>query len=95
MTMGGLSRMFAPFGVRRDAGRDHADDPTTEGSNDFVEAMWDTLIALATVAAICVSLISLAAHLNASRTARGPDGGVADTPAGVAAMATPAAPRAD
>ena len=33
-------------------------------SNSFMEAMWETLIALAVTAGISISLISLSAHLN-------------------------------
>jgi hypothetical protein len=36
----------------------------------FIEAMWETLIALTMVAAICISLISLSAHLNKAKTLR-------------------------
>ena len=39
-------------------------------SDGFLEAMLETLIALAIVAAICVSVMSLSAHLNNARTAR-------------------------
>ncbi len=39
-------------------------------SDGFVEGMWDTLIALAMAAGICVSVISLASHLNETRAAR-------------------------
>jgi hypothetical protein len=39
-------------------------------SDSFVEAMWETVIALATAAGICVSVISLAAHLNETRAVR-------------------------
>jgi hypothetical protein len=39
-------------------------------SGGFIEAMWETLIALAMAAAICVSLISLSAHLNKAKTLR-------------------------
>ena len=38
-------------------------------SEGFIEAMLETLIALATAAAVCVSVISLSAHLNEARTA--------------------------
>ena len=37
---------------------------------DFIEAMWETLIALAIAAAICVGMISLSVHLNETRNAR-------------------------
>jgi hypothetical protein len=36
-------------------------------SHGFVEALWETMIALATAAGICVSVISLAAHLKETR----------------------------
>lgn len=36
---------------------------------DFIEAMWETLIALAVAAAICVGMISLSVHLNETRIA--------------------------
>ena len=39
-------------------------------SDGFVEALWETIIALATAAGICVSVISLAAHLDETRAAR-------------------------
>ena len=39
-------------------------------SDGFVETLWETLIALATTAGICVSVISLAGHLNEARAAR-------------------------
>jgi hypothetical protein len=39
-------------------------------SSAFVEAMWETLIALAITAAISISLISLSAHLNKVKTLR-------------------------
>jgi hypothetical protein len=40
----------------------------------FVEALWETIIALATAAGICVSIISLAAHLNETRAVRSAGG---------------------
>ena len=39
-------------------------------SDGFAEALWETMIALATAAGICVSVISLAAHLNETRAIR-------------------------
>lgn len=39
-------------------------------SDGSVEALWDTLIALAMAAGISVSVISLAAHLNEARAVR-------------------------
>jgi hypothetical protein len=56
-------------------------------SDGFVEALWETIIALATAAGICVSVISLAAHLNEIRAARSAVGlpAAASTPtAGIA-----------
>jgi hypothetical protein len=47
-------------------------------SDSVVETWWETLIALATAAGICVSVISLAGHLNEARTAR--SGEVSITP---------------
>ena len=41
------------------------------GSDDFIEAMWEMLVALGTVAAICIGVISLAAHLNETQKVRG------------------------
>jgi hypothetical protein len=71
-----------------------ADEPSNIISDGFVEVMWETLIALATVAAICISVISLAAHLNDARTIRdGAENGTharhtADTrlPSGIAGL---------
>ena len=40
-------------------------------SNGFIEAMWEMLIALGTAAAICIGVISLAAHLNETQKVRG------------------------
>jgi hypothetical protein len=39
-------------------------------SGGFIEAMWETLIALTIAAAICVGLISLSAHLDKAKTLR-------------------------
>jgi hypothetical protein len=39
-------------------------------SNPFIEAIWETFIALAITAAISISLISLSAHLNKAKTLR-------------------------
>ena len=44
--------------------------PNRTLSDGFVEVLWETMIALATAAGICVSIISLAAHLNETRAAR-------------------------
>jgi hypothetical protein len=47
-------------------------------SDGVVEVLWETMIALATAAGICVSVISLAAHLNETRAVRSAgDGSVA------------------
>ena len=39
-------------------------------SDGAVEAFWETMITLATAAGVCVSIISLAAHLNEVRAVR-------------------------
>jgi hypothetical protein len=39
-------------------------------SDGLIEAMWETLVALAVAAAICAGIISLSAHLNEARIAR-------------------------
>ena len=39
-------------------------------SSAFMEAIWETFIALAITAAISISLISLSAHLNKAKTLR-------------------------
>jgi hypothetical protein len=39
-------------------------------ADGFTEAMWETLIAVAMAVAICISLISLSAHLNEVKTVR-------------------------
>jgi hypothetical protein len=45
-------------------------EPNVEEPRDgLIEAIWETVIALAMVVAISVSVISLAAHLNEARTA--------------------------
>ena len=47
-------------------------DPMRRQTSDgFVEAMWEMLIALGTAAAICIGLLSLAAHLNETQKVRG------------------------
>jgi hypothetical protein len=38
-------------------------------SDSVVETLWETVIALATAAGICVSVISLAGHLSEARAA--------------------------
>ena len=56
-------------------------------SDGFVEALWETTIALATAAGICVGVISLAAHLNETRAVRsavGPSVAASVPTAGVA-----------
>jgi hypothetical protein len=40
-------------------------------SDGYIEEIWETLIALATAAAIGIGVVSLAAHLNETRAARG------------------------
>jgi hypothetical protein len=57
---------------------------TTDG---LIEVAFETLIALATAAAICVGLVSLAAQLDAARTARA----AAAAPAHHAAAMAPSA----
>ena len=47
------------------------DETPTIESDGFIEAMWEMLIALGTVAAICIGMISLAAHLNETQKVRG------------------------
>jgi len=42
-------------------------------SGGFIEAMWETLIALIMAGAICISLISLSVHLNKAKTLRESD----------------------
>ena len=39
-------------------------------ADGFIEAMWDTLIAVAMAVAITISLISLSIHLNEVKTVR-------------------------
>jgi hypothetical protein len=39
-------------------------------SGGFIQAMWETLIALIMAGAICISLISLSVHLNKAKTLR-------------------------
>jgi hypothetical protein len=48
--------------------------PNSMLSDGFVETLWETAIALATAAGICVSTISLAAHLNETRAMRSAGG---------------------
>jgi hypothetical protein len=40
-------------------------------SDGFIEAMWEMLIALGTAVAICIGVISLAAHVSEAQKARG------------------------
>ena len=58
-------------------------------SDGFIEAMWETLIAVATAVAICVSLISLSAHLNEVKTVR--EAGIRPTQSTVEQRSPPAA----
>jgi hypothetical protein len=51
-------------------------------SDSIADTLWETLIGLATAAGICVSVISLAGHLNEARAAR------AGTPSVTAAAPT-------
>jgi hypothetical protein len=37
-------------------------------SDGLIEAVWETLVALAVAAAICAGIISLSAHLNEARS---------------------------
>jgi hypothetical protein len=56
-------------------------------SDGFVEALWETVIALATAAGICVSVIGLVSHLNETRAVRsavGPSAPVISPTASVA-----------
>ena len=47
-------------------------DPMRRQTSDgFIEAMCEMLIALGTAAAICIGVISLAAHLNETQKVRG------------------------
>jgi hypothetical protein len=39
-------------------------------SDGLVEVLWETVISLAAAAGICVSIISLASHLNETRAVR-------------------------
>jgi hypothetical protein len=39
-------------------------------SDGFVEALWETMIALAMAAGICVGVVSLAAYLNETQAVR-------------------------
>ena len=48
-----------------------SDETPTIVSDGFIEAMWEMLIALGTVVAICIGVISLAAHLNETQKVRG------------------------
>jgi len=58
----------------------------------LIEAVWDTLIALITIAGICIGVISLATHLNEtsavlSTTTRAPSIEVSQLPPGGAGAA--------
>jgi hypothetical protein len=48
---------------------------------DFIEAMWETLIALAIAAAIGVGMVSLSVHLNEAQIARASAGDTAQAAA--------------
>jgi len=56
-------------------------------SDDWIEAMWETLVALGIAAAICAGIVSLSTHLNEARIARTS----VDMPQ-AAAAATPSSP---
>jgi hypothetical protein len=81
-------------GVRSNAS---SPEPTTLGimSDGYMEEIWETLIALATAAAIGIGVVSLAAHLNETRAARGTESSTQATmralPAGVAGIGAPEA----
>jgi hypothetical protein len=75
-----------------------ADETLGIMSDGCIEEMWETLIALATAAAICIGVVSLAAHLNETRAARGTESSTqaheaadARLPAGVAGIGAPEA----
>jgi hypothetical protein len=78
---------------RRFSGSDETPNIVSDG---FVEAMWEMLIVLGTAAAICIGLVSLSVHLNATQKVRGiaeystqaPDATIRRPPAGVARMST-------
>ena len=48
-----------------------SDETPTVVSDGFIEAMWEMLIELGTVAGICIGVISLAAQLNETQKVRG------------------------
>jgi hypothetical protein len=48
-----------------------ADETPGFMSDGYIEEIWETLIALATAAAICIGVVNLAAQLNETRAARG------------------------
>jgi hypothetical protein len=48
----------------------HATDEQYRRFKVLIEVMWETGIALATIAAISVGIVSLSAHLDAARNAR-------------------------
>jgi hypothetical protein len=48
-----------------------SDERSNIVSDSFLEAIWEMLIALGTAAAICIGVISLAAHLNETQKVRG------------------------
>jgi len=68
------------------------DGPTM--SDGFIEAMLETLVALAVAGAICVGLISLSVHLNEARIARGLAAGTAQAAAATVPSGVADAPAA-
>jgi hypothetical protein len=48
----------------------HFTNAGISSSGGMIEAIWETLFALATAAAICVGVVRLADHLNDARVAR-------------------------
>jgi hypothetical protein len=61
--------------------------PNTMLSDGVVDALWETIISLATAAGIGVSIVSLASHLNETRAVRsavGPSVAATAPAAGVA-----------
>ena len=59
-------------------------------SGGFIEAMCETLVALAIAAAICIGVISLSAHVNEARSARASAAGTLQE---AAALRAPQQPR--
>jgi hypothetical protein len=52
-------------------------------SNALLEETWETLIAIAMAAAICVGVVTLAAHLDTARPARATVANMEQTASGV------------